>query len=647
MTLDVLLEAKDSLIKASTPQPFSTSKTSNWVARSGGLPDYIQHVAHGILRSGGGDESSAIAKAIGIVKRWAAGGGKVDANTQAAARKAVAEWEAKKAANKAKGSLKEQWIEEADRYVSTIADEQLAERAALGDVVELYEQFGESGMLRLFGPALLEAATAWKPTMKPAMRAQGESERHHVFDGGQHVGTITSEPGYASMSGNADPPRWRAKAINGDRVGAYTMKSKDEALSAIQTHLSEAPARVIAMPTAGQYMVATPSSYGATTYKEYPNEITARHAAGLPAGRTAPEMNSQVSQVAEGLRFDLMTLSGQRVPQFARLTEAAEADPFDLLPGGRLAEKFEFNPLQPRNFHGEWSGSVGGRNTLLKHLPEIPEAKLPDSVSAGQWDRGATRAVRDMKLGKIFGTDQAHRSMNPDGSLGQYSETRERLHQEILNRLFQGKHPHPQDARAIFTAGGGASGKSSMLDKGGIDVPKDVVYVNPDIVRSMLPEYKQLVAEGDTTAAARTHEEASHVAKYAMQAALEGKYHALVDGVGGGSEGRFVKKITDAQAAGHKVSVHYATVDTAEAVRRAEKRGKRMGRYVDGSVLRRAHKESSERFPEVAKITDARVQVFDNNGTAPKLIADKAAGSDNVVIGDRSAYKRFIDKGKV
>lgn len=98
---ECLREAADSLVKASTPQPFSTSKTSNWIARLGGLPDYIQHVAHGLVRSGK-TESEAIQMAIGIMTRWARGGGNVDKNTQAAAAKALSQWEALKAKQKAK-----------------------------------------------------------------------------------------------------------------------------------------------------------------------------------------------------------------------------------------------------------------------------------------------------------------------------------------------------------------------------------------------------------------------------------------------------------------------------------------------------------------------------------------------------------------
>jgi len=94
--------AADSLLKASTPEPFSTSRTSNWVARRGGLPSYIQHIAHDLIEKRGMTESRAIATAIAIVKRWAAGAGNVDANTRAAATKAVMEWEALKARNGAK-----------------------------------------------------------------------------------------------------------------------------------------------------------------------------------------------------------------------------------------------------------------------------------------------------------------------------------------------------------------------------------------------------------------------------------------------------------------------------------------------------------------------------------------------------------------
>lgn len=79
-----------------TPEPFSSSKTSNWVAKAGGLPNYVQHVAHALVRRGK-SESAAIRMAIGIIKNWAEGKGDVSDAVRAAAAKALAQWEKMKA----------------------------------------------------------------------------------------------------------------------------------------------------------------------------------------------------------------------------------------------------------------------------------------------------------------------------------------------------------------------------------------------------------------------------------------------------------------------------------------------------------------------------------------------------------------------
>ena len=67
-----------------------------WNDSKASLPSYIENIAHAMIRSGH-DESSSIAMAIGAVKRWAAGRGKVTPEVRAAAGKALAEWERLKA----------------------------------------------------------------------------------------------------------------------------------------------------------------------------------------------------------------------------------------------------------------------------------------------------------------------------------------------------------------------------------------------------------------------------------------------------------------------------------------------------------------------------------------------------------------------
>ena len=68
----------------------------NWVEAEGGLPDYICRIARAIKRSGR-TTSQAVAIAVSRVKKWAAGGGDVDADTRAKAARALAQWERLKA----------------------------------------------------------------------------------------------------------------------------------------------------------------------------------------------------------------------------------------------------------------------------------------------------------------------------------------------------------------------------------------------------------------------------------------------------------------------------------------------------------------------------------------------------------------------
>jgi len=87
-------------IVSTVHHPFgSPSGPGLWRMKGVQLPAYIQNVAHALLRTGRAkDESSAIQLAAGAIQRWASGGGKVTPEVRAAAAKALAEWEALRAA---------------------------------------------------------------------------------------------------------------------------------------------------------------------------------------------------------------------------------------------------------------------------------------------------------------------------------------------------------------------------------------------------------------------------------------------------------------------------------------------------------------------------------------------------------------------
>jgi len=64
-----------------------------WHGKNRQLPAFIQHVANDLIQQRGMSESQAIATAVAVCKKWAAGGPDVKPDTRAKAAAAVAEWE--------------------------------------------------------------------------------------------------------------------------------------------------------------------------------------------------------------------------------------------------------------------------------------------------------------------------------------------------------------------------------------------------------------------------------------------------------------------------------------------------------------------------------------------------------------------------
>src|SRR5882724_8354982 len=92
--LEFLLSAKTGEL-STAHHPLGPGELWHQKDKSIQLPAYIQNIASALERSGH-DESSAIAIAVGTVKRWSGGGGNVSPEVKAAAEKALAEWEALK-----------------------------------------------------------------------------------------------------------------------------------------------------------------------------------------------------------------------------------------------------------------------------------------------------------------------------------------------------------------------------------------------------------------------------------------------------------------------------------------------------------------------------------------------------------------------
>jgi predicted ABC-type ATPase len=289
-------------------------------------------------------------------------------------------------------------------------------------------------------------------------------------------------------------------------------------------------------------------------------------------------------------------------------------------------------------------GTGSERPTPKPNRRKLTEAELPKAVGRGSWSRPAKKAVTDMLAGKVPDTETAHRAKNPDGSLGHYSPERIALHSQIVRALFQGAGTHREDAKAIFLAGGPASGKSTLVKGGDVHLPADAVDINPDTIKAMLPEYKALIDAGDKSASAKVHEESSHLSKLAMNLALLRKHHVIVDSVGNSEAGKFAGKIRATLDAGYETSVTYATVPTDVALARAETRAKKTGRHVPAGYLRASHRDVTIRFlDDISTMDGVAVRVFDTTTKRPKLIAEKAI-KGSLAVRNRKLYELFVGK---
>ena len=307
----------------------------------------------------------------------------------------------------------------------------------------------------------------------------------------------------------------------------------------------------------------------------------------------------------------------------------------------------------------------GGAGTHIPNIQplDVPEAGVGnDRISAADADAFeqnglkptyatvATAAGPSVKLTdddftamSEYGSAASHIvGRNPDGS-PIFTPERQALHQKIVDELTAGVQP--SDNPIFYMLGGGpAAGKSTMLGDDRVDVPGEgeVVTIDSDAIKGKLPEYQQMVADGDGSAASFAHEESSYLAKLVMATSFERNLPTLLDGTGDSSSKSVQKKIDAAHAAGYRVQGMYATVPTQVAIDRADARAAETGRVVPHSVIEGTHASVSAIFPELAEMFDD-LMLFENSD-GPNLIAE-AHGPGTLQVHDQGEWKSFLAKG--
>ncbi len=305
--------------------------------------------------------------------------------------------------------------------------------------------------------------------------------------------------------------------------------------------------------------------------------------------------------------------------------------------------------------HHNWAGRVladteGGRKGLDPGMP-VHQVNMPMKDLLGEAHafareegipgRGAGEFANPKyaNYGTVPPRDTLAKYTRPDGT---FTPERAALHKQIVDKITGGHKPqdHP---RALFLGGGPASGKSHL------QALPDSARIDPDQIKTQLPEFRQMAAARDPAAATYTHEESSYVSKQALAEAQRRRINYTMDGTGDSEYAKLAGKVTQARKAGYAVDAKYVTADIPEAINRAMKRaaepGPNQGRMIPAPVIRDIHQHVTSTFQQaVANGLFDHVELHDTNGPQPTLIG--AGEGKNFTIADQAAWERFLAKTK-
>jgi len=294
-----------------------------------------------------------------------------------------------------------------------------------------------------------------------------------------------------------------------------------------------------------------------------------------------------------------------------------------------------------------------GFYNLPKYHGNYDGYELSKGYSLNDGLKAADKVMGNLKHG-IGKTNTKLLSPNSMGSLAQHlakeggiSKRREQLHKAIIGHALDGVEKPNGKPTYTFMGGGPASGKTTVLHSGGVGyIPgmKEAVYIDPDDIKTQIPEYQMALKDKDSRAGAYCHEESGLIGRRLEWVARENGYNIVSDGTGDKSVQNMKDRIKKARDAGMTVNGMYCTCDVEEAVKRSYERFEKTGRLVPESNVRSTHASVSQIFPQIASDFD-HVELWDTDGDVPVKIAECNYG-EKIKVLDKDKYQKFLDKGK-
>jgi len=213
-----------------------------------------------------------------------------------------------------------------------------------------------------------------------------------------------------------------------------------------------------------------------------------------------------------------------------------------------------------------------------------------------------------------------------------YREERQSLQDSIVKQLLGAmvvdSHSNvscssPLNSWIVFTAGGMGAGKSrtmQWLASRGYFPLTSFVYVDPDQIRSMLPETSRYVEKNASSTGAFTQKEAGYISEVLTEAALREGRNILVDGSLRDHEWylQFFLELRERQPE-RKIGIIHVRASPKTEYQRAAYRGKITGRVIPDDIMQ----EAAELIPKSMDALAPHADFFatiENEGAEPRLV---------------------------
>lgn len=285
---------------------------------------------------------------------------------------------------------------------------------------------------------------------------------------------------------------------------------------------------------------------------------------------------------------------------------------------------------------------VLGMDSHLHKLVGRTKLRCPTQVLGREYDYSkSTQANYAISPGEPvvnLGTFKSIRDRLDISYHGCYTPARQLLQDELIRQVVESVSAQQTWPWIVFTAGAMGAGKSRtvhwMADKGYFPLA-DIVQIDPDLFRTVLPEWPEYVARDPLSAGSHTRREAGYLVEIAQEVALDERKHVWVDGSLRDASWyiREFQQIRNEHPE-FQIAILHVTADEKVIRRRIALRAAKTGRQVpEAEIL-----DSLKRVPQSVHAL-ATAQTADGG-----MLCDFVAEIDN--SGPKPQLRRFLERGE-